>query len=57
LPIEAVSEDKFAETMNINFKGAFFTLQKFLPLLKNGSSVIFILAISATQGTPNRVCI
>jgi NAD(P)-dependent dehydrogenase (short-subunit alcohol dehydrogenase family) len=54
LPIEAVSEEKFDETMNINFKGAFFTLQKFLPLLKNGSSVIFILALSATQGTQNR---
>ena len=57
LPIEAVSEEKFDETMNVNFKGAFFTLQKFLPLLKNGSSVIFILALSATQGTQNRsVC-
>ena len=54
LPIEAVSEEKFDETMNVNFKGAFFTLQKFLPLLKNGSSVIFILALSATQGTQNR---
>jgi len=54
LPIEAVSEEKFDETMDVNFKGAFFTLQKFLPLLKNGSSVIFILAISATQGTQNR---
>jgi NAD(P)-dependent dehydrogenase (short-subunit alcohol dehydrogenase family) len=54
LPIEAVSEEKFDETMNVNFKGAFFTLQKFLPLLKDGSSVIFILALSATQGTQNR---
>jgi len=54
LPIEAVSEEKFDETMNVNFKGAFFTLQKFLPLLKAGSSVIFILALSATQGTQNR---
>jgi NAD(P)-dependent dehydrogenase (short-subunit alcohol dehydrogenase family) len=54
LPIEEVSEEKFDETMNVNFKGAFFTLQKFVPLLKNGSSVIFILALSATQGTQNR---
>lgn len=54
LPIEAVSEEKFDETMNINFKGAFFTLQKFLPLLKKDSSVVFILALSATQGTQNR---
>lgn len=52
--IEAVSEEQFDEIMDINFKGAFFTLQKFLPLLGSGSSVIFILALSATQGTPNR---
>jgi NAD(P)-dependent dehydrogenase (short-subunit alcohol dehydrogenase family) len=54
LPIEAVSEEQFDETMDINFKGVFFTLQKFLPLLKSGSSVILILALSATQGTQNR---
>jgi len=54
LPIEAVSEEKLDETMNVNFKGAFFTLQNFLALLKNGGSVIFILALSATQGTQNR---
>jgi NAD(P)-dependent dehydrogenase (short-subunit alcohol dehydrogenase family) len=52
--IEEVSETQFDEIMDINFKSAFFTLQKFLPLLENGSSVIFILALSATQGTQNR---
>ena len=52
--IEAVIEEHFDEIMDINFKGAFFTLQKFLPLLGSGSSVIFILALSATQGTQNR---
>ena len=52
--IETVSEELFDEIMDINFKGAFFTLQKFLPLLESGSSVIFILALSATQGTQNR---
>ncbi|MGZ3872696.1 MAG: SDR family oxidoreductase [Mucilaginibacter sp.] len=52
--IEEVSEAQFDEIMDINFKGAFFTLQKFLPLLESGSCVIFILALSATQGTPNR---
>lgn len=52
--IEDVSETQFDEIMNTNFKGAFFTLQKFIPLLENGSSIIFILALSATLGTPNR---
>ena len=31
-PVEHLTEDQFDSTMNVNFKGAFFTLQKFLPL-------------------------
>ncbi|TSJ36523.1 SDR family oxidoreductase [Mucilaginibacter corticis] len=52
--IEETTEAQFDEIMDVNFKGAFFTLQKFLPLMESGASVIFILALSATQGTQNR---
>ncbi len=34
------SEAVFDETMGINFKGAFFTIQKLLPLLQNPASVV-----------------
>ncbi len=42
---EQTSEELFDETMNINFKGAFFTIQKFLPILKNPSSIVLNTSI------------
>ncbi|MEL7005571.1 MAG: SDR family NAD(P)-dependent oxidoreductase [Bacteroidota bacterium] len=35
ISFEETTEELYAETMNINFKGAFFTVQKFIPILKN----------------------
>ncbi|MDJ0624729.1 MAG: SDR family oxidoreductase [Desulfocapsaceae bacterium] len=52
-PVEHVSEDQFDNIMNVNFKGAFFTLQKFLPILKDGASVINLSSINAYTGMPN----
>jgi len=37
---EDTAENVFDETMNVNFKGAFFTVQKFIPLMKNQSSIV-----------------
>lgn len=42
---ENTTERLFDETMNINFKGAFFTIQKFIPILKNPSSVVLNTSI------------
>jgi len=39
--------------MNINYKGAYFTLSKFIPLLKEGASVILLSSINATAGLAN----
>jgi NAD(P)-dependent dehydrogenase (short-subunit alcohol dehydrogenase family) len=52
-PVEHTSEDQFDNIMNVNFKGAFFTLQKFLPVLKDGASVINLSSINAYTGMPN----
>jgi NAD(P)-dependent dehydrogenase (short-subunit alcohol dehydrogenase family) len=52
-PVEAVTEKLYDDMMNINFKGALFTLQKFLPLLKQGSSVTFLSSINAYTGMPS----
>lgn len=52
-PVEAVTEEQFDNIMNINFKGALFTLQKFIPLLKEGASVINLSSINAYTGMPN----
>lgn len=43
---EGTSEELFDETMNINFKGAYFTIQRFIPILKNPSSVILNTSIA-----------
>ncbi|MDJ0751135.1 MAG: glucose 1-dehydrogenase [Woeseiaceae bacterium] len=52
-PVEHLTEEQFDATMNINFKGAFFTLQRFLPILRDGASVINLSSINAYTGMPN----
>lgn len=52
-PFEHVSEAQFDELTSVNFKGVFFTVQKALPLLAPGSSVIVMTSISNQMGSPN----
>ncbi len=53
LPLEAIDEAFFDEHFDINVKGQLFTLQKILPLLTNGGSVLFTTAVGAEKGIPN----
>jgi NAD(P)-dependent dehydrogenase (short-subunit alcohol dehydrogenase family) len=46
--IESMTETVFDEIMNVNFKGAYFTLSKFIPLLNDHASVILLSSTSAT---------
>lgn len=46
-PIEQATEAHFDEMMDINFKGAYFTLSRFIPHLNDGASVIFLSSIVA----------
>ncbi|ACU62056.1 SDR family oxidoreductase [Chitinophaga pinensis] len=41
-PIEYTSEEQFDTMIDVNFKGSFFTLQKFIPILNDGAAVIFL---------------
>lgn len=52
-PLEAVDEAFFDEHFDINVKGQFFTLQKVLPLLSEGGSVLFTTSVGAIQGIAN----
>ncbi|MGH1539682.1 MAG: SDR family oxidoreductase [Arenicella sp.] len=52
-PIEQLTEMQFDEVMNVNFKGALFTLQKLLPILNDGASVINLSSINAYTGMAN----
>jgi NAD(P)-dependent dehydrogenase (short-subunit alcohol dehydrogenase family) len=51
-PLEAVSETQFDMQFDVNVKGLFFTVQKALPLLRRGSSVILNASIAASKGFP-----
>jgi NAD(P)-dependent dehydrogenase (short-subunit alcohol dehydrogenase family) len=53
LPLEEVDEAFFDEHFDINVKGQLFTLQKILPLLPNGGSVLFTTSVGAQRGAPN----
>jgi NAD(P)-dependent dehydrogenase (short-subunit alcohol dehydrogenase family) len=49
---EDVTEQSFDKVIAVNFKGAYFTIQKALPLLRRGSSVIISSSVGARKGWP-----
>ncbi|BDC99671.1 SDR family NAD(P)-dependent oxidoreductase [Persicobacter psychrovividus] len=52
-PVGQVSEELFDHQMATNFKGAVFTIEKFLPLIKDGGSIINLSSVNAYAGMPN----
>ncbi|MEY8759290.1 SDR family oxidoreductase [Chryseobacterium tongliaoense] len=52
-PIENIDEFLFDELFNMLVKGPFFTVQQILPLMKNGSSVIFNTSVATEISMPN----
>jgi NAD(P)-dependent dehydrogenase (short-subunit alcohol dehydrogenase family) len=46
-----VSEEHFDKLFNINVKGALFTVQKGLPLLNDGGSIILTGSVAGVKGT------
>ncbi|PYS96412.1 MAG: short-chain dehydrogenase [Acidobacteria bacterium] len=51
-PLEQVTEAFFDETIATNLKGAFFTVQKAIPLLTRGAAIVLNASISAHMGMP-----
>ena len=51
LPLTAVTESHYAQTFDRNVKAVLFTVQKALPLLVDGASVILAGSIAGTKGT------
>ncbi len=49
---EDVTEQSFDKVIAVNFKGVYFTIQKALPLLRRGSSVIITSSVGARKGWP-----
>jgi NAD(P)-dependent dehydrogenase (short-subunit alcohol dehydrogenase family) len=51
-PLGAITEEHFDKTFDVNVKGLLFTVQKALPLLKDGSSIILNASIVSSTGSP-----
>lgn len=49
-PLGHVTEEHFDKQFNVNVKGLFFTVQKALPLLRDGSSIILNASIAGYKG-------
>lgn len=51
-PLGQITEAHFDKTFNINVKGLVFTVQKALPLLVDGGSIILNASIASLKGMP-----
>jgi NAD(P)-dependent dehydrogenase (short-subunit alcohol dehydrogenase family) len=52
VPLAETSESVYDEQFDINIKGAYFTIQKALPFLNDGASIILNTSVAASTGTP-----
>src|SRR5579864_1136034 len=50
-PFAETSESAYDEQFDINIKGAYFTIQKALPLLNDGASIILNTSVADQKGT------
>lgn len=53
MPLSAVTEEHFDRIFSSNVRGTLFTVQKALPLLKDGSSIILTASTTSVKGTEN----
>jgi NAD(P)-dependent dehydrogenase (short-subunit alcohol dehydrogenase family) len=52
-PLAATSEDLYDELFDINTRGVYFTIQKALPFLNDGASIIINTSVAGEIGVPN----
>ncbi|MBC2777986.1 SDR family NAD(P)-dependent oxidoreductase [Parasphingopyxis marina] len=53
LPLGAITEDHYQRTFDTNVKGVLFTVQKALPMLRDGASIVLTASTTASAGTEN----
>jgi NAD(P)-dependent dehydrogenase (short-subunit alcohol dehydrogenase family) len=53
VPLNAVTEEHFDEIFDIDAKGAYFTIQKALPYLNDGASIILNTSVAGQKGVGN----
>ena len=52
VPLGAITEEHYERAFDTNVKGVLFTVQKALPLLKDGASVVLTSSTTSISGTP-----
>lgn len=52
-PVETATEEHYDTIMDLNVKGVYFTVQKFLPIIHDGGSIIFTTSVNAVLGMPD----
>jgi NAD(P)-dependent dehydrogenase (short-subunit alcohol dehydrogenase family) len=51
-PLGAITEEHYQKTFDTNVKGVLFTVQKALPLLRDGGSIVLTSSTTSISGTP-----
>jgi len=51
-PLGSITEEQYASTFDTNVKGLIFTVQKALPLLPDGASIVLNASTSGVKGIP-----
>ena len=52
-PLGEITEEFFDSIFDVNVKGLLFTVQKALPLLKDGASIVLCASVVASKGLPS----
>ena len=50
IPLGMITEESFAKTFDLNVRGTLFTVQKALPLMRDGGSIIMTGSIASVKG-------
>jgi NAD(P)-dependent dehydrogenase (short-subunit alcohol dehydrogenase family) len=50
VPLGSITEETFDKTFNVNVRGTLFTVQKALPLMRDGGSIIMTGSIASVKG-------
>src|ERR1700721_2713051 len=51
-PLGSITEEHFDKLFNLNVRGTLFTVQKALPLMNDGGSIILTGSVAGVKGTP-----
>jgi NAD(P)-dependent dehydrogenase (short-subunit alcohol dehydrogenase family) len=52
LPLGAITEEQIADVFDVNVKGVVFTVQKALPLITEGGSIVLNASMAGSKGMP-----